>query len=317
MSGADNFLWTILESPDDDFPRLAFADWLEEHGEQAHADFIRLQCLLAVHPKEDDLWLERKVREEELWQDLRERRRDVLADLKLDRFGVEDFRRGFLRRPMHLRIGEMGVVARAEGRWTFFLGIDSLETFCHATAAFFASPQMRRVASLNCQRSGVTDETLRPFAASQDFGRLKVLDLFRNDIGPAGAQALVSCPSLTGLTDLRLDENHLGDAGAELLAASPVCRSLTRLELFENGIGDAGVIALSRSPHLASLRCLRLHGNRFGAVGLEALAGSPYLTRLEELALGGPEGFESCIPALRQLFARVGRGFDSWSEYDE
>ncbi len=40
----------IIANPDDDTPRLVFADWLQEHGDkhgQARAEFIRLQCELA------------------------------------------------------------------------------------------------------------------------------------------------------------------------------------------------------------------------------------------------------------------------------
>lgn len=40
-------LQNILDSPADDAARLIAADWLEEHGETARAEFIRLQCRLA------------------------------------------------------------------------------------------------------------------------------------------------------------------------------------------------------------------------------------------------------------------------------
>jgi uncharacterized protein (TIGR02996 family) len=43
----DSFLKTIIENPEDDTPRLVFADWLEEHGETERAAFIRLQCELS------------------------------------------------------------------------------------------------------------------------------------------------------------------------------------------------------------------------------------------------------------------------------
>jgi uncharacterized protein (TIGR02996 family) len=41
------FLRDILAHPEDDTPRLVFADWLEEHGAPERAEFIRLQCQLA------------------------------------------------------------------------------------------------------------------------------------------------------------------------------------------------------------------------------------------------------------------------------
>jgi len=36
----------VLEHPDDDTPRLVYADWLEEHGDP-RGEFIRVQCELA------------------------------------------------------------------------------------------------------------------------------------------------------------------------------------------------------------------------------------------------------------------------------
>jgi uncharacterized protein (TIGR02996 family) len=41
------FLRDILENPDDDAPRLIYADWLDEHGGCDRAEFIRVQIELA------------------------------------------------------------------------------------------------------------------------------------------------------------------------------------------------------------------------------------------------------------------------------
>jgi uncharacterized protein (TIGR02996 family) len=41
------FLADIQANPDDDRPRLVFADWLEDHGDPARAEFIRVQALWA------------------------------------------------------------------------------------------------------------------------------------------------------------------------------------------------------------------------------------------------------------------------------
>ncbi len=41
------FLQAILAEPDDDTHRLVYADWLDEHGEEERAEFIRVQCELA------------------------------------------------------------------------------------------------------------------------------------------------------------------------------------------------------------------------------------------------------------------------------
>lgn len=50
MSERAAFLASIRESPADDLPRLVFADWLDDNGDQPHdaatAEFIRLSCKL-------------------------------------------------------------------------------------------------------------------------------------------------------------------------------------------------------------------------------------------------------------------------------
>jgi uncharacterized protein (TIGR02996 family) len=48
MTDRDSFLAAIAAAPADDTPRLAFADWLEEHGDAARAGFIRDQVRLAT-----------------------------------------------------------------------------------------------------------------------------------------------------------------------------------------------------------------------------------------------------------------------------
>ncbi len=55
MSATDRaaFLRAIADNPDDDLPRLVYADWLDEHGEPERAEFIRVQCELARLPQDD------------------------------------------------------------------------------------------------------------------------------------------------------------------------------------------------------------------------------------------------------------------------
>jgi|GEM_PF-7105503 len=43
MHDEEDFLRVIISSPDEDTPRLVFADWLEETGDHDRAAFIRLQ----------------------------------------------------------------------------------------------------------------------------------------------------------------------------------------------------------------------------------------------------------------------------------
>lgn len=44
MTPDAGFLRSVLAAPDDDTPRLVYADWLSEHGREDRAVFIRAQC---------------------------------------------------------------------------------------------------------------------------------------------------------------------------------------------------------------------------------------------------------------------------------
>ena len=55
------FLDAILAHPDDDGPRLVYADWLDEQGQAARAEFIRVQCELARLGEADPRRLAREL----------------------------------------------------------------------------------------------------------------------------------------------------------------------------------------------------------------------------------------------------------------
>lgn len=46
MNQRDALIRAVCENPDDDLPRLVFADWCEENGELERAEFIRIMCRL-------------------------------------------------------------------------------------------------------------------------------------------------------------------------------------------------------------------------------------------------------------------------------
>jgi uncharacterized protein (TIGR02996 family) len=53
VSEQSAFLDAIVANPDDDSPRLVYADYLEENGEPERAAFIRVQCELSRLPAGD------------------------------------------------------------------------------------------------------------------------------------------------------------------------------------------------------------------------------------------------------------------------
>lgn len=89
------FLQAIAQDPEDDAPRLAFSDWLEERGESDRAEFIRLQIELANMDPTDEGYAEKTAkmhRCDVLTKRGKHRFFDYLPTKKL-RIG---FRRGFI-----------------------------------------------------------------------------------------------------------------------------------------------------------------------------------------------------------------------------
>src|SRR5947209_10682193 len=91
MTCHDPFVQAIHDQPDDDGPRLIYADWLEEQGDP-RGEFIRIQCVLAGMAAD----AERRPL-------LAARERELLAEFGSEWLGplrglVEkwEFRRGFL-----------------------------------------------------------------------------------------------------------------------------------------------------------------------------------------------------------------------------
>src|SRR4051812_45648719 len=92
---ADTFLQAIVEAPDDDAPRLIYADWLEDQGGDAgagRAEFIRLQCARARLPAWDPTARELAWRERAL---LAEHERAWVGPVR-DLARRWSFRRGFV-----------------------------------------------------------------------------------------------------------------------------------------------------------------------------------------------------------------------------
>ncbi len=228
MNDHDALLCAIGDHPEEDTPRLVYADWLEENGDPERADFVRNQVALAQpglpsgerHPlvRKNVHYLTNFVRH---WK------------YELPRVpGVEwgDFNRGLIE---EVRAADERAVVR------------------HA-AAVFAVPGVH---VLRLWR-------LYDGHALARVPQLRLLRTFRLIAGPApdALRDLLASPHLRRLTALDLYGSLAGDALAEDLADGRF-PDLAELDLGSNNVRDGGAAALARSPHLANLRLLDLRGN--------------------------------------------------------
>lgn len=244
---AKGLLDNIRSNPDDDAPRLIYADWLEEHdtgdGKQAaRANFIRIQCILDDSRSDTALRLQLKEQEQELLEEFREEWEQELMN-QIPKIEKINFRRGFAER----------------------IAIDTT-AFLHHARHLFALAPIREVNITDCD-----EQTVRALAASPFLANLHSLNLDGSTISDVGARALAGSPNLTGLTSLNLHFNDIGDDGARALAASPYLANLHSLDLSVNEIGDSGARALATSAHLRDVRSLDLSYNEIGDAGARSL----------------------------------------------
>jgi uncharacterized protein (TIGR02996 family) len=306
MTPDEAFLQAVVETPDDDAPRLVYADWLEERGDP-RGEFIRVQCDLARIGEGDP---RRPALESQEQQLLGAHRAEWLGLPQGTILYDPKFRRGFLEEvtldpQTFLELGEQ-LFRLHPLRRVSFPGPGGY----HHLAALAASPFLARLTALRIDR--ITDRGAEVLAGSPHLTRLTALSLPEGRIGPAGARALASSPSLQQLNSLGLYANVIGPQGAAALAASPYLARLTCLNLdgresrygdVVNNIGDAGAQALAASPYLTRLEKLTLYLNEIGDPGARALATSPTLANLTELRLwGNPAITEEGRAALRARF---------------
>jgi uncharacterized protein (TIGR02996 family) len=321
MTQDDAFLQAIIENPDDDTPRLVYADWLEEHGDPDRAEFIRVQIEMGrgvADPETGHRLRQREVcllREHELrWttplHGLVQRARFVRGFPERVTLLAEGFLRHagavFRLAPVrHLILTEAAGHLPRVADSPYLERVQALEfrTFAGQDLRTLArSPHLGRLTRLILRYAGLEDEDAAALAATPSLAGLTALDLYGCILGPVGIQAIATSVHLARLTELALgDHEGIGDAGAEALASANT--RLSRLHLSFAGISDAGARALAASPALAVLQGLDLGYNAIGAAGARALAGSPHLQALTHLSLrGNPIG----RGARQTLAARLG-----------
>ncbi len=315
MTEDEAFLQDIVAHPDDDTPRLIYADWLDEHDRPKRAELIRVQCRLARMSEDDPDHLPLTLREQALLQERGETWQEEFfravwgPDLPDD---TEcQFRRGFVEgldlnaqdfldkaetlfriSPLFkVRLNLLGVSRRGPGLFT---------------ESLLSSPHLSRLRTLDLSTNELGPVEALALAECPFLGNLQALDLDANEIGAPCAAALIESPDLATLTRLELSDLFLARDGVELLASLPQLSRFSVLGLSgvseEYQDGDQIAEVLAESPHLR-VRNLRLAGNGVGDRGAQALADSPFLENLTELWIYqnniGPEGAAALVASPR------------------
>jgi uncharacterized protein (TIGR02996 family) len=307
MSAEQGLLSDICESPEDDTPRLVYADWLEENDTPQRAEFIRVQCELSRLPAEDAHRPGLVRREAQL---LAAHEGEWLGPLA-KMISSPRFRRGFLEQvsigvrqfmdngdeifrlaPVcHLKllrltqtkiplreVANCPHLARLRG-----LDINGSQLGDPGVEKLLSSPHLKNLEVLRLGDSMAGSDTLRALLKG-DLPRLKVLDLHGNDLNHA-LRVLKKAPSFQ-LQSLNLNDTGIRAAEIGHLLRWEGLAGLRELSLRNNYLGVAGGEALAKSKHLEALTTLDLGGCSIGGRGMQALAGTEALPNLTTLDLG-------------------------------
>src|SRR5262245_43508415 len=332
MTHEEAFLRAIRDSRDDDAPRLAYADWLEERGDP-RGEFIRVQCELARISADDPRRPALEARERELlaehgaawagplpaWAGDPEFRRGFVDAIRVNGreflaqlpaavgalLGDADFPPG-LRLMRRVRVRELP-------DWWELDPVTTVGTLQTALAA----PGLARITGLDLGVLGLSDASGHFLAMLLGPLRLRELILRSNYLGSTGVRDLVTSPAVSHLFVLDLDDNPMGSAGFLALARTPHLDRLTSLSLAGTRPGPDGVRALIDSRTLSALTALDLSHNDLGDAGVSDLAASPAAARFTSLGLNsnriGDAGAQALVesPHLRGLKSL--RMLNNWS----
>jgi uncharacterized protein (TIGR02996 family) len=307
-------LAAILDSPDDDLPRLAYADWLEEQGELDRAGFIRMQIDLARWPAWDP-------RYQRVWALEPDRTwpwgRDRLPGLpKLPgglRWATQPYGRGFPEKvvgPVGDLLGNADeVFALAPVRSYHFLDASPTTITRLARSPILArlgslsissgllgagalrelgeSPHAVNLETLTLAGPAATGEGLEALVATPLFARLRELDLNRFDNAAAwlaSGAARLKGPCLLGKLDLSITLSRSNDLIG--LVESNLVVNLTELRLRHCNIEAEGWRRLTRSSSLSGLQVLDANASHPGPGAVSVLLEAPWLANLRRLDLG-------------------------------
>jgi uncharacterized protein (TIGR02996 family) len=282
----ESLLEAIRERPDDRHLRKVHADWLEEHGEQALAELVRISAEIATRTVDADR-LDR----------LQKRRAELLLEHAA-------------RWPVPVLEFAFRVVEEGQGQPRMWVNVETYPAGADVLARVFPLTEVElSETTRGDERALLPDEVFPPVAANPALAGWTALYLPDSIFSPSGLAILLASPHLTRLRTLDMFESFSGDAvlawvnaprwpplrklhlngvvqGDELTAAlvrSGHLRGLSELSLIYNEIGDEGAAALAASPDLSGLTLLELYGNEIGDEGALALARSPHLANLRQL----------------------------------
>lgn len=244
-----SFFRAIKENPDDDTPRLIFADWLQERGDAhtvARGEFLRLRVLRhRVSPDDPSYDLFRR-REEELFT--RNCWSWLSPQLLSGASKAWSFERGMFQiivAAIILTIPGLRAWARTPSA-LWIDGLTILELTQRHVLELAYSPFLTHVNRLDLSgnRAQPVFSLLHHAFRSKGLSLLTELNLEGCNPSPHQIQSFVRLPELRCLKRLDLRSNHLDDIAARWLAESYPLKNVAELRLEHNRFTSDGMAVL-------------------------------------------------------------------------
>lgn len=287
----------ILTHPDEDTPRLAYADHIEEMGYSARAEFIRAQCRLAAMNPWDEGYTATDVR-----------CRRLLAEHPEWTDAVVRYHPDLVRQFGSLRTrGAHGVFVRG------FPGVvgATAEWFAHHHESLFARVPVRGV-GFHLETAAERDA----LAGCPGLERLASLGVSMWNEERAGLEMLARLRHATGLKRLEVYSERVHAEALEAILHAPQFAALDAFSLWSDSYDDEELQPedvlrrLAPSSWLFGLRDLHLDGNPFAALCERLAVETPRAPCLRRLAVRGYLG-EPGHGVDAAALARVGAGLRS------
>ena len=278
----------IVAHPEDDEPRLVYADWLDDAGQADRADFVRVQLERAKLPKWDVRQLPLLIRECELLSQHEVSWRRELPKLKSVNWGR--FERGFI---CQVRFDDFKSLKLHGERCFQLTPLDSvsIEWPGEDAADVDSLPALKELTLGDV--SAVWAEDIDRIAHSPILEYVERLFIPEANLTAQAFDTLMMSPLLGNLQVLQVAFNSLGNRGIDAIVTSRYLKSLTEIDLSTRDsynqyhedpvIDQQGMESLSEWPGLASVRKLSLSGNDIGSGGLQTLLSSQHALNLKEL----------------------------------
>ena len=276
-----DFLAAITDSPDDEVPRLVYADWLDEQGDP-RGEFIRVQCQRAKLEARDPRCLELDFRERSLLADYRNH-----WAKEVRKWGrVIQYRRGFVeditvQASKFLESGQELLAVAPIRRVKLMKAKPHLKQLAECKL-------LERLRHLNLRDSNLGLRPLREFLKSSWTSRLEGWDFSFNGWGPSALREFAKCKTIGPLKHLALSGCKIESDSLGVLLDSERVGSLEALELASNQLTDHDMKTLAASTSLGQLKSLGLEQNSdVQNEGVYELLSSESLSSLRDLSLRG------------------------------